>query len=367
VAFTESKAAGEMQQAALDVLDCLTPEQRQRVNLPFDEDERRTWFYTPTFHGGLPLTDIAWHDQRRVLKLVSSGLSAGGYATVALIMGATHDILERVNGWAPLGTRDSRYFVTIFGAPGPDERWGWRFGGHHLSLNYTIDQGRVSRTPNFFGLDPSTTPLIGGYQFRPLAGLEDLARELVADLDDRQRDIAVVCAVAPMDVVTGNRPRVLPGARPPHLWETSRGRPEGEQLAALVARDERMMNDAAIREEHLAQLEWARTPIGLPVHELNAKQREIFDRLLEQYLGRMPDDFADRERERLAHADGMLHFAWAGGLSASQPHYYRIQGSQLLLEYDSFHRDGNHIHAVWRNPDDDFGDDILAGHIALDH
>ena len=45
-----------------------------------------------------------------------------------------------------------------------------------------------------------------------------------------------------------------------------------------------------------------------------------------------------------------LSFAWAGGLNAGEPHYYRIQGSRLLAEYDNTQRGVNHVHTVWRGP-----------------
>jgi hypothetical protein len=367
VDLSDTQAAKQMEQAALELLDCLGPEQREQICLPFHQDERRTWFYTPTDHGGLAVHEVPWREQRNVLQLLASGLSTGGYATAALIMGVTHVFLEHVNGWPPLGSRDSRYFVAIFGEPGSSRPWGWRFGGHHLALNYTIVEGRVSHTPNFLGLDPTIVPLIGGDVIRPLGALEDLGRELVGSLDEQQRNTAIICEVAPADVVTGNRPAVREGARPPHLWETSRGRPEGEQLAALKVRDEKMMNDAGIREEHLALLEWARSAKGICVGDFDAAQRGIFDKLLEQYLGRMPEDLARRERDRLAVVSGDLHFAWAGGAAVGEPHYYRIQGPRLLVEYDNFHRAAHHVHAVWRDPDGDFGDDLLGAHIARDH
>jgi hypothetical protein len=45
-------------------------------------------------------------------------------------------------------------------------------------------------------------------------------------------------------------------------------------------------------------------------------------------------------------------------------HYYRIQGDDLLIEYDNTTDDGNHAHTVLRRPRGDFGGDILAAHLA---
>jgi len=82
------------------------------------------------------------------------------------------------------------------------------------------------------------------------------------------------------------------------------------------------------------------------------KDRDVGE-TLEQYLGRMPGEMADRERGRLSAIEQDLHFAWAGSLTVNKAHYYRIEGPRLLVEYDNFHRSGNHIHSVWRDTEGD--------------
>jgi len=47
-------------------------------------------------------------------------------------------------------------------------------------------------------------------------------------------------------------------------------------------------------------------------------------------------------------------------------HYYRVQGDDLLIEYDTTD-DGNHAHTVLRRPRSDFGDDVLAAHYSREH
>ena len=62
-----------------------------------------------------------------------------------------------------------------------------------------------------------------------------------------------------------------------------------------------------------------------------------------------------------------IHFAWAGSGEPRQPHYYRLQGPRLLIEYDNVQNDTNHVHSVWRDPEGDFGSDVLAQHYAHAH
>ena len=134
--------------------------------------ERRLWYYTPTDHGGLPLAAMGPIQHRNVHRLVATGLSTAGYVTVAVIMGLDN-ILDQLEGWSvDFGRERGRdpllYYITIFGEPGGDAPWGWRFGGHHVSLHYTIIGGEVvASTPNFLGADPAVSPLLGPHLHRP--------------------------------------------------------------------------------------------------------------------------------------------------------------------------------------------------------
>ncbi len=56
-------------------------------------------------------------------------------------------------------------------------------------------------------------------------------------------------------------------------------------------------------------------------------------------------------------AGSHIHFGWAGGLEAGQPHCYRIQGPSFIIEYDNIQNEANHIHTVWRDFEGDFGRD----------
>ncbi|GEM_PF-5671270 len=114
-----------MTQAASDLLDALTPEQRQKVTLSLeDEAERRRWFHTPTPRVGLPLVQMTARQQQKVMRLLATGLSEPGYNYVSLLMGIENlvDYIQRfpdrTYGDLP-GTRvrdPGNYFVAVFGA-----------------------------------------------------------------------------------------------------------------------------------------------------------------------------------------------------------------------------------------------------------
>ena len=48
-------------------------------------------------------------------------------------------------------------------------------------------------------------------------------------------------------------------------------------------------------------------------------------------------------------------------------HYYCVAGPTFLLEYDNTQDDANHIHSVWRDLRNDWGEDLLARHYADHH
>ena len=59
---------------------------------------------------------------------------------------------------------------------------------------------------------------------------------------------------------------------------------------------------------------------------------------------------------------GQLRFAWAGGLVRRWPHYVRVQGPTALIEGDNTQNDADRVHAVWIDPVDLFGRDLLKKH-----
>lgn len=313
---------------ALALLDAVSDE---RLRAPFDSAERTTWFYTPTDHGGVPLSALAPDQQQRVFALLGAALSPAAYATACTIVGLDN-VLDQVEGFrAPWNERSrvrdpGAYFVTVFGDPGSGT-WAWSFGGHHVSLHRTfVDGVLVSSTPSFFGADPADTRLLGGHWLRPLATYEDLGRELVHAHPD-----AVVTRDAPIDMASGNRPFLSEGDSTMNLFALMR---DGSGDAPAV--------DPAIP--------LTRAPQGITTPDL----QPLLDAYCEQVDGLTLDA-------------STMRFLWAGGVEKGEPHYYRLQGDEWLVEYDNVQRDVNHIHTVVRSWDGDFGRDVLSAHHRAAH
>ncbi|MFI5844675.1 DUF3500 domain-containing protein [Catenuloplanes sp. NPDC051500] len=370
------RVVGErMVEAARAWLDLLDGEQRAAAVRPWpSEEERHRWYYTPTDHGGLPLQRMRPAQQQRAMRLVAAGLSHPGYVTASTIIGL-ENVLDQADGWAGNWGRERNrdplaYWLTVFGEPSLSGPWSWRFGGHHVSVHHLILDGRVrASTPCFLGADPATSPLLGGLLLRPLGAAEELARELIESLDEEQRSRAVISPVAPVDIVSGNRPRLGDGDRLmplPDVWRGHLPEPGLHDLATSIHQNAEAR--AGFGPQHHDAVGLTAAPKGIAAAELSASQQARLRALLDVFIGRVPEELAAREAEKFA-GDRLhdVHVAWAGGLERGLPHYYRLQGPHLLAEYDNTQRNVNHVHTVWRDPDCDFGDDVLRRHVEEFH
>jgi hypothetical protein len=369
-----TRVASAMADEALRLIDSLDDAQRKLALFPFPaDDERHRWFYTPTDHGGLTLAAMTQQQHRMVFRLVACGLSTPAYVTMSTIMGL-ENVLDQLEGFTasferPRGRDPLMYFIRFFGAPSPAGAWSWRLGGHHISLNFTIIDGVLSgSTPLFLGADPASSPLLGPHPLRPLAGVEDLARELVRSLPDDQRALVLVSTHAPTDLVGANRPSLSDGDRPldlPLVWRKQFDGGEGERLRGA---QRRLTEATGVTDDDLAAMSFTQRPKGLAASAMSSAHREMLEALLRLYVNRLPDDVADEEAAKFTgSALDDVHVLWAGALNPREPHYYRLQGPSILVEYDNSARDANHVHTVWRDPRGDFADDPLARHRAEHH
>jgi hypothetical protein len=290
------------------LLAALTPAQVPVANRPFEDGARRWIEYRPEPRPGLALAELDSDARKAAFRLLATALSPAAFAQAMTVI-ALEEVLDRREGG--INRRHSEdYAVIVFGAPGED-RWAWRFEGHHLSVTMTVVDGVVSPAPVFLGANPARVDVAGRPVLRPLGVEEDLGRELLLAMTPAARRRAVVAAEPPWDVHSATR-------------------------ATAVAVD----------------------PAGVPRADLRPGERAMLDQLLAVYLGRLNDDLAAR-----LYTDD-LHFAWEGPAGPGVRHYYRIQGDDLLIEFDQTADGDGHAHTVLRRPRGDFGGDILAAHHA---
>jgi hypothetical protein len=373
------EVAAQMADAARTWLDTLDTEQRSigQGVVPADEpsdNERRRWFYTPTDHGGLTIQQQRPVQQQAAMRFVSTGLSRAAYVTVATIIGL-ENVLDYIEGFkASFGRERGRdpgmYYLRVFGEPGDKGLWGWRFGGHHISLNNLVVDGvLVATTPCFLGTNPATSPLLGGAVNRPLAAVEDLGRDLLRSLPPELATRAILLPKAPADFVTVNLTYVSDGDNAIPLV----GMYRDERFPDPVRQAQSRPLSAAITEvTELSDADqeavaYTIEPKGVPAAEFDAEQREMLRALLATYLDRAPAGVSPLQSYDDEAALSAVHFAWAGRTEPGEPHYYRLQGPRLLIEWDNTQNNANHAHSVWRDPTSDFGLDVLARHRAAHH
>ncbi len=315
------QSAAVMRAAGQNFLAALNPEQAAKAKMDFNDEERLNWHFIPRPRKGLPFKEMDVAQQKLAHAFLSSGLSQKGYMKATTVMSLEAVLQELEQGKGPV--RDSAlYYFSVFGKPSDDMSWGWRLEGHHLALNFTLAEGQlVASTPAFFGSNPAEVKLGPRKGLRALAGEEDRARDLLRSLDEKQLIVALISKEAPKDILSANSRKADVGP-----------------------------------------------PVGLPAAKMTKKQLDLLTALLEEYFNNMPADVALARMEQVRRAGvEKIHFAWAGSLERGQQHYYRVQGPTFLVEYDNFQNDANHIHAVWRNYDGDFGLDLLGAHLKESH
>lgn len=305
--------ATPMRAAAAALVQQLDDGQRELAALPFDDEASRRWLeYQPLPRPGACLAVLSPAARKAAHRLLASGLSEHCYAQ-AMVIVALEEVLD-LQERGELGRHSGDYWVTVFGDPARADPWSWRFEGHHLSVTMTVHGDDVSPAPVFLGANPACVSYAGRAVTRPLAPEEDLALALLDALGPAGRSAAVVADRAPADIRTATAPRA------PTVLE----------------------------------------PVGVSAAALGPTPRALLSQLVALYLDRLAPDVAEREADRVGRGD--LHFAWEGPLAAGTRHYYRVQGDDLLIEYDNTTSDGNHTHTVLRRPRSDFGDDILLAH-----
>jgi hypothetical protein len=308
-----------MAAAAQALLAALSTEQLGSVRHPKLADAARTqWSNFPAGFSPRPGVALgALTEPQRVLlhDLLRASTSSQGYHKMTGAMWA-EDVLHQIQGDALFGS--TNYYVTVFGSPNEDD-WAWMLTGHHMSAIFTVSRGRVAFTPMFTGAQPFQDPsgTHAGWQVLPREAAR--AGELLASLSPEQKTIAVIATSAPGDVFAG------PG-----------------------------------RQESL------RTFQGIAASRLDAAQQRLLWLLVEEFVRNADFDAAEPQLALVRAHWEETHFAWQGPPpSATGRFYFRVHGPRILIEYDvqePISSNGGHVHAITRDPANDYGVDWLKLH-----
>lgn len=304
-------------QAATDFVQSLNEAQKTRAVFPFDEMNRYEWHYLPAAmvgRNGVAVKDLDSTQKHKLYLLLQAFLSNEGYTRTRDIMSFEY-LLKEMQPDNPIRIPEN-YYAAVYGNAGKDSVWGWKFSGHHVSLNFTVVNGALAFAPFFFGVFPADVKEGPKKGLRLLKNEEDLGFELIKSLNQQQKQKAIFELKAFTDVVTTNAEQVGPL------------KPEGI-LAADFTHDQKM----------------------------------LLNKLIVAYLLNMPPEIAKvRMKKITAENMNAIRFGWAGATEAGKAHYYRVQGKSFLIEFDNTQNNANHIHTVWRDFNGDFGRDLLWEH-----
>jgi hypothetical protein len=316
VAQRAENAGADQATAAAAFVDSLSPEQKKLALYDYDSPERTEWYFTPqqskdrkATRKGIPLEKLSAEQKKLAFALLKAGTSAYGDEEALKIINL-ENVLKEAEKMGAMVRTPEWYFVTVFGTPAKTGKWGWRFEGHHLSINTTLDGPQVvAATPFFMGANPAQDPKT---KTRVLAACHELAAKLYDSLDADQKKVATAEKSFPEPGEKTKSPKV--GA-----------------------------------------------PTGVPVSKMTAAQKELLFTLLENYTGRFPKDVADTEM-RMVRAAGIdnIHFAYNGSTKDGEKRSYRVQGPTFVVEFlneqaDGYGNQANHIHSAWRRIKGDFG------------
>ena len=336
---TWAQSAEKVKSATIGFIQTLEKHQQDSVFIDFTDSARTNWTNLPLglqARSGLRYGDLSEQSKIAFHKVLSSLFSSQGYLKTFAIMQVDdilHELFEiqfqqgKVNERSMQFIRKlnwdyGNYYVTIAGNPQNESVWGLKFEGHHLSINVTAAGDLITMTPLFMGSDPAIVEDTQYAGLRPLSKEEDYGFWLINALDETQKAKATLSEKVPGDIIT------------------SPDRPQ-----------------------------WLEEYRGIKGSELNEGQQKILHYLIEEYIGNLDHQKAEEYLAKL-HARGMeaVYFAWIGSYEPMKAHYYIIHSPDFLIEYDNvgFLDNANHIHSIWREKGNDFGEDILKKH-RMDH
>lgn len=322
-------------EATIDFLSTLNSEEKDSLSFQFEDLKRKEWTNLPiglAERPGLRYGALSTESKIKFHNLLLTIFSSQGYLKTTQIMhldGLLLNIYEIAHKEGDVNEEDIKfirtldwgqgnYYISIWGDPFKQANWAMKFEGHHISLNVTVVDHEVSVTPLFIGSDPALVRYSEMAGLRILSKEEDYGIQFINMLSSEQLELAILSEEVPKDILTS------PGS--------------GKRL-----------------------LEYQ----GIKGSQLTEEQKAQLHKLIFEYLSNLEEDYAHKFKESLSET-GMesIYFGWIGGRERVTDHYYVINGPHFLIEYDNvgwIHK-GDHIHTIFRDKKNDFGDDLLKKH-----
>lgn len=333
------QSSQDLQKVTTLFFESLNAAQQAQILYTFEDTLRTKWTNLPV--GLMPRPGLAFgelSDESKIAfhQVLTTLFSSQGYLKTTSIM-HLDDILNmlykqafekgEINEKAYKQIQDldwsyGHYFLSLWGMPNSEKPWGLKMGGHHISFNLTVNQDDYAITPFFIGTDPAEVSSTQFAGLRVLSKEEDYGLMLINSLTQSQQTQATLSQEVPGDIITN---------------------PAASQR----------IDDY----------------YGISVRDFNEHQKGLLEILIQEFTHNLDHEKAHEEYQKIL-TTGLenIYFAWIGSYERKKPHYYIINGPDFIIEYDNvgWKKDGNHIHAIWREKGNDFGEDILKTHYLND-
>ena len=305
----EAAAADAITGAVKGVMAKLSKSQAEKASFSFDDKERINWHFIPRPRKGLPLSEMDEAQKKLVRGLLLASLGETGLKTTEDVR-MLEGILRAIEGPNRRFSRDpEHYYLSVFGSPGGKDKWGWRFEGHHLCVNFTLHgKSILAATPLFFGANPGEVKSGPRKGLRVLGSIEDLGRKLMKSLDESQRKAAL-----------------------------GKGKPE------------------EVKDTQAASYN-AELPAGLSASKMNAGQVKTLTGLVLAHTRNMEKGLRKGIESSLAKGNlGKIQVAWRGSLEAGKGHSYIVHSPDFIISYSNFQNNAAHVHSSLRASKGEFG------------
>ena len=331
----QSSYQQDIKTAANNLVQTLNPVQKKMALLSFADTARIKWNNLPVglrARAGISVGNMTEEQRKLLHRILSVSLSSQGYLKATSIMHLdnllnmfvdTSYYRKQINDTLKKFLNDLQwthrnYYLAFFGMPS-DANWGYKIEGHHLSVNYTFTGDNLSVTPWFIGTDPAEMSITEYAGWRVLGQEEDLGIKLIHLLTPAQQKKATMSDEVPGDIITGAET----GKRLIDYW-------------------------------------------GIKATELTKQQKAVLENIIREYVYNMEYEKAEEEYNKIVKTGiDNIYFGWIGPYDEYKAHYFILNGPTFLIEFDNAggpRRNGNHIHTIWREKGNEFGEDMLKKH-----
>lgn len=274
-------------------------------NLPESLYKGRAGLQTSTF------SDAQWTAFYNLLKAATSTVSNEGNAEYTAIL-AADDWLGANGGGSGYGK--GNYYVAFIGTPSTTGLWCLQIGGHHGTIIYTYNGGKMTgATPSFRSTEPFPTYTWNGVNYNPL-----------------QQELTALSAV-------------LKGLSSAELTSAKRSSAQND----LIAGPQKDSNFPA-------------TKTGVKVGNLTQAKKDLVLAAIKTYT----DDLDDKAAAALyakykADLDNTYVSYYGTTDLTTSGDYILIDGPNVWIEFSMqggiVVRNANHPHSVWRDRTNDYG------------